>query len=130
MPNSLFLIFNHQFTDAQRKDALSSLGVSRVVDMPPEIKAIWGDIPPELDRITDYLEPVIDWLKKEAKQGDYVLIQGDFGACYIMANYAFYLGIVPLYSTTGREVHETPLKDGGIKVTHNFRHIRFRRYEK
>lgn len=130
MAASLFLIFNHQFTDAQREDALASLGVSRVVDMPPEIEAIWGDIPPELVRINDYLEPVMDWLKTEAKLGDYVLIQGDFGACYIMVNYAFYIGLVPLYSTTGREVHETPLEDGAITVTHNFRHIRFRRYER
>ncbi len=59
-----------------------------------------------------------------------MLIQGDFGACHIMVNFAFYLGLVPCYSTTAREVIEKPLQDGAITVTHNFRHIRFRRYER
>jgi hypothetical protein len=70
MSNSLlFLIFNHRFTAAQREDAYSSLGVSRVIDMPPEIAAIWGDIPPELDRITFYLELFRTGLRERQGRG-------------------------------------------------------------
>ena len=129
MSNSLFLIFNHTFTDVQREDAISSLGVSRIVDMPRDFKAIWSSIPPDMEFICYYLEPVQIWLRQKAEPGDYVLIQGDFGACYIMVNYAFTLGLVPVYSTTGRETKESVLKDGTVKVTRHFQHRFFRRYE-
>lgn len=130
MSDSLFLIFNHTFTDSQCEDAVLSLSVGRIVDMPSPFKVIWGSIPPDLDRIYDYLEPLQTWLRKYAEPGDYVLIQGDFGACYIMVNYAFSLGLIPIYSTTGREAVESVLDDGTVKVTHNFRHTLFRRYER
>lgn len=130
MTGSLFLIFNHTFTGAQREDALISLGVSRIIDMPPDYKAVWRSILPDIEHINDYLKPVQIWLKCNAVQKDFVLIQGDFGACYIMVNYALKLGLVPVYSTTGREAKESVLKDGTVKVTHHFKHIIFRRYER
>ena len=130
MSHSLFLIFNHTFTDAQREDAKASLGIDRVIDMPDDHKAIWRSIPPELEKIYGYLEPVQSWLKQNAKPGDYALIQGDFGACHIMVHFAFNLDLIPVYSTTGREAMESILKDGTVKITHHFRHIIFRRYER
>lgn len=130
MSNSLFLIFNHTFTEAQREDAYNSLDVSRIIDMPDDYKAIWQSIPPELEYISEHIEPIHEWLQYRAETGDYVLIQGDFGACYILVNYAFKLNLVPVYSTTEREANETGLPDGTIKITHHFRHINFRRYER
>lgn len=129
MPTSLFLIFNHTFTDTQRKDALNSLGVSQVVDLPDELKKIWSDIPPDLIGIKDYLEPIQIWLKNNAAQGDFVLIQGDFGACCIMVNFSFENGLIPIYSTTERKMQEEILADGHIRLTHQFSHRIFRRYE-
>ncbi len=130
MTTSLFLIFNHTFTDNQRKDAVDSLGVDRFVDMQRDMKTIWRNIPPELLEIEDYLEPIQTWLKANASEDDFALIQGDFGACYIMVNYAFKLGLVPIYSTTRRETEEEVLQDGSVKLTHQFQHQIFRRYER
>ena len=59
---------------------------------------------------------------------DYVLVQGDFGACCLMVDYARRLGLLPIYSTTRREVHEECLKDGSIRLVRSFRHVRFREY--
>jgi hypothetical protein len=126
---SLFLLFNHTFTDVQRADAMASLDVSLIADMPPELKTIWSHIPPDLPSIAGCLEPVQEWLKVNAFENDYVLIQGDFGACNIMANYAFRIGLIPIYSTTEREMIEEFKEDGTIKLTHHFRHRIFRRYE-
>ena len=130
MTTSLFLIFNHTFTNTQRTAALVSLGVSRILEMPPDHKAIWSSIPPDLPEISDYLEPVYTWLKTHSKMNDYALIQGDFGACYIMANYAFSMGLVPIYSTTIREMEEEIREDGSVELVHQFRHRIFRRYER
>jgi hypothetical protein len=90
---ALFLIFNHTFTRVQRDDAVASLGVGRIVDMPPDYQKIWSDIPPDLPSIEEYLEPVQVWLKANARENDFVLIQGDFGACHIMMNYSFRIGL-------------------------------------
>ena len=126
--STLFLIFNHTFTEVQRADALSSLGVERIVDMPPDYKKIWSDIPPDLRSIEGYLEPVKAWLKASARGNDYALIQGDFGACHLMVNYACRIGVIPVYSTTQREMIEEFQEDGSIKLTHHFRHHIFRKY--
>ncbi|MEA3280185.1 MAG: CRISPR-associated protein Csx20, partial [Thermodesulfobacteriota bacterium] len=59
---------------------------------------------------------------------DYVLIQGDFGACYIMVRFAFEKGFVPVYSTTRREAVEKQQSDGAVKLVHQFKHQVFRKY--
>jgi hypothetical protein len=124
----LFLLFNHSITPTQESDALASLGVSKIVLPPAEIKALWCQIPPDLPEISTYLRPVRQWIETSASPGDYVLIQGDFGACCLMADFAFRQEIVPVYSTTHREMSETLDADGSICLTHRFDHRIFRRY--
>ncbi|MDI6688183.1 MAG: CRISPR-associated protein Csx20 [Desulfobacterales bacterium] len=128
MPRSLFLIFNHDITPVQESDARSSLGVKQIINMPPDLKDLWRQIPPDLPEISNYLSPVKDWLAGEAKKNDYVLIQGDFGACFIMVNFAFKKGLIPIYSTTDREVAEKQQLDGTVRLVHNFKHQSYRKY--
>ncbi len=125
----MFLIFNHNFTLDQEKDAKESLGINEIVNMPHEIAEIWGGIPPEHPEISGFLEPVKNWLGENARKNDFVLIQGDFGACYIMVNFCFKNKFIPIYSTTSRQAVEEVKQDGTIKLTHHFRHKRFRFYE-
>ena len=129
MPDSLFLIFNHNITSVQETDARRSLGVQRIIDMPSDIKELWQQIPPDLHEISSWLNPVKDWLAQNSIINDYVLIQGDFGACYIMVNFAFEIGLIPVYSTTERKAVEEHSNDGTIKLVHHFRHQKFRKYE-
>jgi hypothetical protein len=128
MAASLFLIFNHHFTPAQEADARASLGVVRIVVMPDEIRRVWGNVPPDLPEIRGYLAPVREWLTENAITGDYVLIQGDFGATCLMMRFALEEGLVPIYSTTRREAIEEHQSDGSVRMTHRFRHVRFRGY--
>ncbi|AOY59367.1 CRISPR-associated protein Csx20 [Desulfococcus multivorans] len=129
MPRTLFLIFNHTFTEAQQVDALATLGVDRIVRPPAHVRNVWGQIPADLPAISDYLAPVREWLAETAASGDYVLIQGDFGACCLMVQEAFKQGLIPVYATTRREAVEAPQPDGTVKMVHHFKHRRFRRYE-
>ena len=130
MGKKLFLIFNHDLTELQREDALSSLGVNRIVDLPSDLKLLWRQIPPDLEGIDGYLGPLKEWLVEKSDKGDFVLIQGDFGAVYIMVNFAFDNGLAPVYSTTDRRAIEKHATDGSVELTHNFRHMCFRRYER
>ncbi|MDY6822374.1 MAG: CRISPR-associated protein Csx20 [Thermodesulfobacteriota bacterium] len=130
MTATLFLLFNHHLTAEQEEDARKSLGVKEIVRPPDQVQAIWRQIPPDIPTISPFLEPVRQWLTAAAKAGDYVLVQGDFGACYLMVNFAFAAGLVPVYSTTRRQATETVQPDGKIQLTHHFQHQNFRRYEK
>jgi hypothetical protein len=128
MNSKLFLLFNHQITADQEADARNSLAVSVTVEPPEDIKTIWKRLPSELPTIEDYLEPVKSWLSSKAESGDYLLVQGDFGATYLMVRFAFDLGLVPVYSTTERMVKEERVSDGMVNTMHTFIHRRFRRY--
>lgn len=95
MTKTLFLIFNHQFTPLQSEDAGRSLGVERIETMPEPVREVWGNVPPELAEIREYLAPVREWLDHNAKAGDAVLIQGDFGATCQIAETDIDLHIKP-----------------------------------
>ena len=128
--STLFLIFNHQLTNLQAEDARAALGVDAVINLPTELQELWSTVPPELTEIKDYLRPIEAWLSEKARAGDFVLIQGDFGACYLIVNYAFEHNLVPVYSTTQREVIEEEQPNGAVRVIHQFQHEIFRRYER
>lgn len=124
----LILLFNHTLTAKQEADARQSLEVDRIVEPPAEIKGLWSQVPADIDDLTMYLEPVLGWLEGAAKRGDFVLVQGEFGATCLAVKKAFQLGLVPVYSTTSREAHEEHRPDGSVHVRHVFSHVRFRRY--
>lgn len=125
---TLYLLFNHQITPVQQDDARNALGIGRIVDLPPDLQRLWSAVPPELDAIGSHLAPIQQWLAAHAAPGDFLLVQGDFGATCLMVAFAFQKGLVPIYSTTKRQAVETILPNGGIQLTHSFQHERFRRY--
>lgn len=107
---------------------MESLGVSRIETLPDELKELWSGVPPEAPAIQEILGPIRDWLKDAATPEDYVLIQGDFGACYLMVRFAFSEGLIPIYSTTDRVASEEHGGDGAVRVVHTFRHRIYRKY--
>lgn len=126
----LFLLFNHRLTAQQEDAAREQLRIEGFVMPPEHILKLWGQVPADLPQIGDVLTPVVDWLESEGRAGDFVLIQGDFGACFWMVQAAFHLQLIPIYATTCREATENHLPDGSIQVVHHFRHVLYRRYER
>jgi hypothetical protein len=130
MSNRLFLLFNHSLTSEQIRDARDSLQATLLVELPPELKELWGNVPPDPAELRPYLTPIVKWLKESARPGDLVLVQGEFGASYLMVKFAFDSGLVPVYATTKRVASETLQPNGAVVLTHQFKHLRFRRYGK
>jgi len=125
----LFLLFNHYpLTPEQQSDARTSLGVEEVITPPEKIRSLWSQFPPDAKGLASLLQPVRDWLVTAAIPGDLVLIQGDFGACYLMISFAMSQDLIPIYSTTERQAFEERLDDGSVHLVHRFRHVRFRLY--
>ena len=109
-------------------DAFNSLGVEKIESLPENLATIWAEIPADLKALKNYLLPIQRWLSDNLGPSDHVLIQGDFGACYLMADFALRNGFIPIYSTTFREATQTVSPDGSIFMTHRFKHVMFRKY--
>jgi hypothetical protein len=124
----LFLVFNHTFTLSQQESARRELGVATIIEPPLELRRRWANIPPEIPGLRPLLRPLNEWLAEHAHPGDFVLIQGDFGACYLLVRFALGRDLIPIYATTERHAREQHLDDGRIKLEHTFDHVRFRRY--
>ncbi len=128
MPD-LYLLFSHELTAQQKRDVYQDLGVNKIFYLPDDLKALWSQVPPDIPDIKDYIQPVKKWLAERVKKGDYILIQGDFGAVYQMVRWAFSRILKPIYATTARKVLE--IRDGEtINTKRVFEHVRFRLYDK
>ena len=123
----LFLLFSHTLTTTQEVDAKVTFGVEQFVTLPTELQMLWSNVPSELENVSDYLEPLEDYLKEHTEQGDMVLVQGDFGATYYMVNQVKLLGLTAVHATTKRNVVEKTIDNKTVK-TSVFEHVRFRRY--
>lgn len=128
MASSLLLLFNHTPTALQEEDARRSLGVEKIVHLPEFLRPVWNSVPPELEKIEGYLAPIRSWVLEASRTGDCLLIQGDFGVTYLMVRFAFENDLVPVYSTTERVADEEHGPDGSVRLVHNFKHCRFRKY--
>lgn len=125
--SNMVLLFSHQLTPAQSKDARDSLGVETCIAMPDPIGRIWSHIPPEVEDIRPLIAPVWEWVKEVSQRGDFVLIQGDFGASCVMANTCYQNERIPLYATTHRKIKEE-IHHNTVTKTSYFEHVRFRKY--
>jgi len=123
----MILLFSHKLTESQKEDAIENLGVDEFISLDEKTQSIFSNIPPELDKIGEYLNPVKEFVLKNSVNGDYVLIQGDFGAVCEMVKFTKAQYLKAIYSTTKRETIEEKKDDKIIKTSY-FRHVRFRKY--
>ena len=124
----LMLLFSHQITPIQELYARTSLEVTDIHSLPVQLRELWSRIPPEMESIELYLKPIQEWVVKNAVKKDYILIQGDFGATFLMITFAFEQGLFPVYATSVRKASEKILPDGSVKMEHVFQFCRFRQY--
>ncbi len=122
------LLFSHTLTQGQVEELERDWGVEVIEPLYPELQELWSSVPPHLDSLSQYLEPVLKWMGEMGTPGDVVVVQGNYGASYLAVNRAFDLGLIPVYATTKREMMETHLPDGSVRQERVFRHVRFRVY--
>ncbi|RKL61312.1 hypothetical protein DXT63_17395 [Thermoanaerobacteraceae bacterium SP2] len=123
----MLLIFSHEMTQEQEKDAEKDLGVEEFISLPASLQDKWSSIPAEIESLDEYLRNILYWIDENAAAGDYALVEGDFGATYAVVGYCKKKGIIPVYSTTERKVAEEHA-DGEVRTYRSFRHVRYRVY--
>lgn len=116
---------SHNLTSEQEEDARQSLNVENFINI---ADAKWSDIDPSEKSILKIVEAYKDRLKSQAKAGDVLLVQGDFGATYNMVNFAKSMGVIAVYATTKRVATEC-MEDGKVITKREFKHVMFREYE-
>lgn len=121
---TLHLLFSHHLTEEQIKDAKETMQVAHFMPLPRDLQKAFSNVPPELETLTEYTKPFIEYLQETANQGDIVLLQGDFGLCFILVEFCKKSNLIPVYATTKR----IAIEENGIKIS-KFKHTRFRRYE-
>jgi len=126
---NFLLIFSHTLTKAQLEDA-KSMGITSFVYLPEDLQNIWSNIRPDGDLPVSDLDRIVDWIDANSGEGDFALVQGDFGATYYIVNRCFEMGLVPVYSTTKRIASEENISASEVGRQSVFEHVDFRRYVK
>ena len=122
---TLFILINHALTPEQEEDARKNLNIDKFVNI---ADAKWSDIDPSEKGVIKVVETYKDKLRSQAKSGDVLLVQGDFGATYNMIRFAKNMGLIAVYATTKRIVSEQ-VENGKVVIKREFKHARFREYE-
>jgi hypothetical protein len=122
---TMFILISHSLTPYQHEDARKNWGIQSFRKVP---NRWWGQIPADAESVLPYLKDIVSFLSEEARAGDLLLIQGDFGATVAMTQWARAHRLVPVYATTRRVARERTNGDQVI-TTREFQHIRFRPYE-
>lgn len=125
----MFLLFSHKLTEDQITDAKNNLKVDKIIYLPSDLQELWENIPPTNSSLFDFLAPFRKFIKENSKPKDYVLIQGEFGAVYLMVKFVFSMNLIPLYSTTDRNYSEKRRQNNKVELKHVFKHEIFRKYE-
>lgn len=120
----MFVLINHNLTEEQKDQALRVFGVENIVNITDDA---WSSINPSDENILGALSVYKKELMLEAKAGDILLVQGDFGATYNMINFAKNIGLKTIYATTKRVVQELII-DGKSVTKREFKHEKFREY--
>ena len=122
----VFCLLNHELTPKQIEELQSSFNAEQIMYPSTQITSLWSGIPTDSELKKSHIEPVTSWLQ-EADAGDVIVLQGEFSATFIIADFALKKSLIPVCAVTKRvsqEVRE------GEKVTKNyiFEHICFRPY--
>ncbi len=125
---AIFLV-SHTPTFEQKEQLKKEWGIDKLIIPPEEIRKIWRSIPPDISSVKEWIEPIIDWLSDICSPGDIIVVQGDYGATFIIVNWAKEKDCIPVYATTQRILEEEKREDGSVVQKRIFKHSRFRKYE-
>jgi hypothetical protein len=112
----------------QEADAKDNLQITGFQALPPDLQKYFSNVPSDLLDLSEYVQPLKDWLQANTQPGDYALVQGDFGLAFLLVNYCKSIGIIPVYATTERQSVEVVQEDGSVVTQRVFRHKLFRKY--
>ena len=122
-----YCLLNHELTENQKNELLTRFNCQSIIYREKELTAIWSQIPAVESIDLSVIKAVTDWLG-DAQEGDVLIIQGEFGATFMLVDYALKNKMIPLHAVTKRVATEQ--RNGEtVQRQYIFEHVCFRRYE-
>ena len=122
-----FCLLNHELTQNQILELKNRFNVENIIYPPEELSRKWSQIPAEKELDKTIIGNVINWLTA-ANKGDLLIVQGEFGATFMIVDYALKNELIPLHAVTKRVAVEH--RDGEVvSKQYVFEHVCFRKYE-
>ena len=122
-----FCLLNHDLTQNQILELKNRFNVESIIYPSEELSKSWSQIPAEKELDKTIIGNVINWLTA-ANKGDLLIVQGEFGATFMIVDYVLKNELVPLHAVTKRVAVEH--RDGEVvSKQYVFEHVCFRKYE-
>ena len=122
-----FCLLNHELTQNQILELKNRFNVENIIYPPEELSRKWSQIPAEKELDKNIIGNVTNWLTA-ANKGDLLIVQGEFGATFMIVDYALKNELIPLHAVTKRVAVEH--RDGEVvSKQYVFEHVCFRKYE-
>jgi len=122
----IYCLLNHELTSKQKEELFPEYGANNIIYPPAAVSALWAGIPTDKELTKVHFEPFTAWLR-DAKPGDVLILQGEFGATFALTDFALQKGLIPVCAVSKRVSRE--IREGEVvRKTNDFEHICFRRY--
>lgn len=121
----VFCLMNHSLTQKQIAELTDVYKCKEIVYPEETISSLWSQVNSTNEK--DVIQSVIFWLKA-AKDGDYLIIQGEFGLTFTLVDYALKEKLIPIYATSKRIAKESRVGET-VHREYIFEHICFKKYE-
>jgi hypothetical protein len=126
MPDT-YCLLNHPLTENQLKELRDDFHAGTVIYPDEDTSQRWSQIPVNAVLAKADLAPFVTWLLS-AREGDILILQGEFGSVFALADYALSRGLIPIHAVARRVARET--RNGEtVQKTYIFEHVCFRRYQ-
>ncbi|SET13015.1 CRISPR-associated protein Csx20 [Anaerobranca gottschalkii] len=122
------VITSHRLNDEQILELQSRYKVEEIIYLPEDLQNIWSNIEPSGEFPIDNLKKIVSWISKEKRENVFVIVQGEFGATFLIVDYCLKNGYKALYATSKRQVKEE-VKEGETHTIRVFKHVNFREYK-
>jgi len=127
---SILVIFNHGSLSKEQVQYLynvKNIIEANILYLSDDLKKDWSSI----DTLPDTVNTtkIEDFIIAKTVQGDYVLVQGEFGAVFKLVNFCFKMNRIPIYATSKRISQDFVKDDGSVEKRAVFKFVRFREYE-
>ena len=126
---NVLLIMEKDLHSLQLKELCEAYPVQSIIDPPPDLKRIWRNLPDRKKFDTALLDPLVGWLKAKSNRNDAVVLQGELGSVFYLANFCFANELVPLYTVEELVCEHKVLDDGTIVNIEKTKHVRFKHFE-
>lgn len=122
----MFLLFSHQLKPEQESEAASKWGVDSFVPLDAHLKALFSQVPADLEDITAFSLPFMEWLQAhQPTTDDLILIQGEYGLSFYLVSFCLAQHWQVVHTTMVRHI----VSDDGQQITRQIAPQMFRIYQ-